>query len=196
MPTPFRAWNCASAPHRAYLSSQAVAAARDQLPVVTTELQHCFPGCYSVMHEIKQAQRRGEHLLAQSERVADSLVQDPELQAALHTRIDAARDDLLFTQFHDILSGTSTPSAWGAVRALQGRARIGAEEVVVEATRPWARRALPPRKRAADVVIIPTPRPGTAMSPRSLRSTSTSWGNRWLSDDAGRPIPGHAARAV
>ena len=33
------------------------------LPRVTTELQHCFPGCYSVMHDIKRAQRHGEQLL-------------------------------------------------------------------------------------------------------------------------------------
>ena len=44
----------------------AIAPHQDRLPVVTTELQHCFPGCYSVMHDIKSAQRHGEQLLIQA----------------------------------------------------------------------------------------------------------------------------------
>ncbi|HKF36593.1 MAG TPA: hypothetical protein VKB35_06785, partial [Ktedonobacteraceae bacterium] len=54
----------------------AVRASWDVLPVVTAdlELQHTFPGCYSVMHDIKQRQRATEHLLAQSERVIDAFV--------------------------------------------------------------------------------------------------------------------------
>ncbi|MER3486842.1 MAG: alpha-mannosidase, partial [Chloroflexota bacterium] len=116
---------------------------RDQLPVVTEELQHTFPGCYRVMHEIKQRQRYGEHLLDQAERAVEALAGNAaERQEAL-ARLDAAWEDLLFTEFHDILSGTSIPSAWEAVRAKQGRAWITGEEVTYDTTRRWARRALP-----------------------------------------------------
>ena len=62
----------------------AIAPHRDKLPVVTTELQHCFPGCYSVMHDIKCAQRHGEQLLVQAETAANALAADAaERDAAL-----------------------------------------------------------------------------------------------------------------
>ncbi len=50
--------------------------------VSRVELQHTFPGCYSVMHDIKSAQRHGEQLLVQAERAATALAAD-----------DAERDD-------------------------------------------------------------------------------------------------------
>src|SRR4029450_6994949 len=46
----------------------AIAPQRERGPVVTEELQHPFPGCYSVMHDVKQRQRHGEHLLDQAAR--------------------------------------------------------------------------------------------------------------------------------
>src|SRR5215211_9024690 len=97
-----------------------VAPHRGDLPVVEGELQHCFPGCYSVMHDIKQRQVRGEHLLDQSENIVRSFGEDG--QRRLNDRIDAAWEDLLFTKFHDILAGTSIPSSWESVRSMQGRA--------------------------------------------------------------------------
>jgi len=100
----------------------AIAPLREQLPVVTAELQHTFPGCYSVMHEVKQRQRRGEHLLDQTERVVAQVVAGDGARRDYQARLDAAWDDLLLTAFHDILAGTAIPSAWESVRALQGRA--------------------------------------------------------------------------
>ena len=58
--TPAGLHGCISPEHRA------------RLPRVATELQHTFPGCYSVMHDIKRAQRRGEELLDQAERAAEA----------------------------------------------------------------------------------------------------------------------------
>jgi len=96
----------------------AIAPLREQLPVVTAELQHTFPGCYSVMHEVKQRQRRGEHLLDQTERVVAHVVTDEVARRDYQARLDGAWDDLLLTAFHDILAGTAIPSAWESVRAL------------------------------------------------------------------------------
>ncbi len=76
------------------------------------------------MHEIKQRQSATEHLLAQSERVIETFVSHPDEQRALRSKLDAAWEDLLFTQFHDILAGASISPAYTAVRALQGRALI------------------------------------------------------------------------
>jgi alpha-mannosidase len=60
------------------------------LPRVDTELQHCFPGCYSVMHDIKAAQRHGEELLAQAEAAATALAADAAERDASLARLDVA----------------------------------------------------------------------------------------------------------
>ena len=168
---------------------EAIAAQRDCLPVVTAELQHCFPGCYSVMHDIKQGQRQGEQLLEQTERVVDAFVDGPEERQDYLTRLDAAWDDLLFTQFHDVLAGTSIPSAWTAVRALQGRARIAGEEIVLEASRRWARRCLPAVNAQQVVVLNPDEADFEGYVEAEPPLDFDLWNGRWLSDLDGQPIP-------
>jgi alpha-mannosidase len=165
-----------------------IAESREHLPVVTEELQHTFPGCYSVMHDIKQQQQRGEHLLDQAERIVEGFVDDEEERRELHARLDKAWDDLLFTEFHDILAGTSVPAAWDSVRAMQGRARITGEEVAVEVTRRWARRNLPPVDEQQIVVINPDDDPWEGMVETEPFLSFDAWGDRWLSDLEGRPI--------
>ncbi|MDP9351547.1 MAG: hypothetical protein M3P51_08420 [Chloroflexota bacterium] len=169
---------------------EAVAAKREVLPEVTEELQKTFPGCYSVMHDIKQAQIRGEHLLDQAERVVERWADEPERKTQYHSRLDSAWEDLLLTEFHDILAGTSIPSAWRSVRALQGRAWIDGEETVLEATRRWARSGLPPVAEHQQLVIL---NPDLAMCEGTLEAEPwldfDSWGGRWLSDLDGNPVP-------
>ncbi len=166
----------------------AIAESRDRLPLVTEELQHTFPGCYSVMHDIKQQQQRGEHLLDQCGRLIDALVDGEEERRDLHRRLDAAWDDLLFTEFHDVLAGTSVPAAWDSIRAMQGRARIAGEEVVVETTRRWARRKLPPLDDQQIVVINPDGDPWEGVVEAEPFISFDAWGNRWLSDLEGRSL--------
>jgi alpha-mannosidase len=160
----------------------------ETLPVVTEELQHTFPGCYSVMHDIKQQQQRGEHLLDQCGRLVEDFTDDKEERWELQRRLDRAWDDLLFTEFHDILSGTSVPAAWDSVRAMQGRARITGEEVAVEVTRRWARRTLPPINEQQIVVINPDDAPWEGFVETEPFLSFDAWRNRWLSDVKGRPI--------
>jgi alpha-mannosidase len=113
----------------------AIADKRDRLPLVTVELQHCFPGCYSVMHDIKQNQRLGEHLLSQAESLIQRFVDAPEERQTFECRLNTAWDDLLFTQFHDVLTGTSTPSAWGPSGPCRGGRASPARRL------PWRSRA-------------------------------------------------------
>ena len=167
----------------------AIADKRHLLPTVAWELQHTFPGCYSVMHDIKQAQRRTEHLLGQAERAARALAGDATEAQASSDRLDAAWEDLLFTQFHDILTGTSIPSAWGSVRAMQGRARIIGEEVLLHATRRWSYRALP-RVDAHQVMVLNTAeRPFSGFVEAEPYLDFDDWGTRWISDEAGTAVP-------
>jgi alpha-mannosidase len=139
------------------------------------------------MHDIKQQQQRGEHLLDQAERIVDGLAEEDK-KRELHARLDGAWDDLLFTEFHDILAGTSVPAAWDSVRAMQGRARIIGEEVTVEVTRRWARRALPPIDEQQIVVINPDDAPWEGFVETEPFLSFDAWGNRWLSDLEGKPI--------
>ncbi|NLH98260.1 MAG: alpha-mannosidase [Chthonomonadales bacterium] len=91
------------------------------LPVVNEELQYHARGCYAAESGIKRENRRVEHLLMAAERLCSvaSLetgrpYPDEELREAWRT--------LLFTQFHDILAGTSLPDAYVDARDAQGYA--------------------------------------------------------------------------
>jgi alpha-mannosidase len=162
---------------------------RDRMPVVTEELQHCFPGCYSVMHAIRQRQRYDEHLLDQCARTIDALVDDADERQALHRRVDSAWDDLLFTQFHDVLAGTAIPSSYASVRAMQGRAQITGEELIATLTRRWARKALPPISRQQVVLYNADEAPWVGMIETEPFLDFDRWGDRWISDREGNPIP-------
>ncbi len=166
----------------------AVAHERGRLPVVSEELQHTFPGCYCVMHDIKNAQRHGELLMEQAARAVERFADDAPYKQAQHERLERGWEDLLFTAFHDILPGTSIPSAWPAVRAKQGRARITAEEVIVETTRRWSYRALP-RVNEHQIVVLNTddaPLMGYAEAEPYL--DFDDWRGRWVSDLDGKPV--------
>jgi alpha-mannosidase len=167
----------------------AIADKRDLLPVVTTELQHTFPGCYSVMHDIKQAQRHGEHLLGQAEHAARVFAADEAERRDYLGRIDRAWEDLLFTQFHDILAGTSIPSAWGSVRAMQGRARIIGEEVLLDVTRRWSYREVPRAETQQIMVLNTAERPFAGFVEAEPYLDFDDWGTRWLSDEDGNAVP-------
>ncbi|MDP9350533.1 MAG: hypothetical protein M3P51_03185 [Chloroflexota bacterium] len=166
----------------------AVQAKHERLPLVTEELQRTFPGCYSVMHDIKQTQVRGEHLLEQGERVVEVLAADIPEAGELSARLVTAWKDLLFTEFHDILARTSIPSAWESVRASQGRARIIGEEVILEVTRRWARRSLPPVNQQQIVIINPDEAVWEGLIETEPFLDFDVWGRRWLSTPDGAPV--------
>ena len=160
-----------------------------ELPVVETELQHTFPGCYSVMQDVKRRQRRGELALAGAERAVEQLVEDGSERALALERLDAAWEDLLFCQFHDVLAGTSIPSSLEAVRDLQGRAAVGAEELLVEVSRRWAARHVPPAPFAQLVAVNADETAWSGLVEAEPSLDFEPWGERWLSDPAGRRLP-------
>ena len=164
-----------------------IAAQREQLPLVEVELQHVFPGCYSVMHDIKQQQRHGELLLERAEQAADAFAKGAERDALLQ-RVDQAWPDLLFTEFHDILSGTSIPSAWGGVRAMQGRAWIAGEEAIYDATRRWARQTLPGADFQQIAVVNPVREDWSGIVEAEPWLEFDIWDTRWLSTPDGQPL--------
>lgn len=161
---------------------------RAELPVVDWELQQVFPGCFSVMHEIKQRQRRTEHLLHQAEQTLTAFPPDEPARSRIEGKVSAGWDDILFTSFHDILAGTSIPSAWESVRAMQGRALLAAEESIHEITRLSSRKALPKAPHQQIVVANPGERDWTGWIETEPNLYFDRWRDRWLSDTAGNRV--------
>ena len=91
-----------------------IEAAKGELPVVRTELQHHARGCYSAYSEIKRLNRRAEVQLLNAESFE---VLASALTAYLPRReTGRAWLGLLFNQFHDILAGTSIEPAYDDAR--------------------------------------------------------------------------------
>jgi alpha-mannosidase len=168
---------------------EAIAGRHDALPLVEGELQHCFPGCYSAMGDIKRAQRQGEHLLDQAERAAVAFAADPVERSRHLGKIDTAWNDLLFTAFHDSVTGTATPEAWASCRAMQGRARIAAEEVLLDTTRLWSQRTLPPSREHRIVVVNTDDAPYDGLVECETWIDFDLWQNRFLATADGARVP-------
>src|SRR5699024_8456962 len=84
---------------------QAAESVREKLPVVDHELEYFAPGCYTTQSRIKRGNRRLEAALCDAESYA-SLANG---LASFQFRKGAFRkawQDVLFTHFHDIITGS------------------------------------------------------------------------------------------
>jgi len=84
---------------------QKAEAVRGQLPVVDHELNAIFTGCYTTQSRIKLANRRAEAGLLDSERMT-ALAHGALGTAFPAKRYEKAWQKVLFTHFHDILTGS------------------------------------------------------------------------------------------
>ena len=99
------------------------------LPTHTTELQHHARGCYSAISKVKRANRQCEENLLAAERIcllAEHLVGAPYPQGELQR----AWENVLFNQFHDILSGCCIKSAYDDAFYLYGEAMSITERAI------------------------------------------------------------------
>lgn len=96
------------------------------LACVQDDLQHHASGCYAVHSGLKQWNRQAEHELVAAEKfctAANLWVSQP-----YPVNFERAWKKVLFNQFHDILSGTSLPSAYKEVEMQMDEARSIAAE--------------------------------------------------------------------
>jgi len=122
-------------------------------PEVRGELQMHAIGCYSVVAPIKMLNRRVEGRLALAE-AASALAARHANAPYPAARLRALWLTLLFNQFHDILCGTSVPSATrDAVEALGGVAQ-GAEDALNTAVRRLAATIAPASDGAAATFVV------------------------------------------
>ena len=80
-------------------------AIRDQLPVLDHELNFLFPGCYTTQTRIKRGNRKSETVLTDAEAFM-SFAQIEAGKAFNKDRHSKAWQDVLYTHFHDILTGS------------------------------------------------------------------------------------------
>lgn len=110
-----------------------------EFPTVRDDLQHHASGCYSALSWIKKSNRKLEHLLLNSEKIAVLgylLVDRPYPKQ----EITSSWQTLLFTQFHDILAGTSIMEAYEEVKAMHGAIEDTANKIIGYNTQSIARK--------------------------------------------------------
>ena len=91
-----------------------------EYPEYIGDLQHHASGCYSVLSQVKRENRRAEELLVAAEgwsAIAKTTGKQPYPED-----FQEAWKGVLFNQFHDILAGTSIPSAYRDASYLYGQA--------------------------------------------------------------------------
>lgn len=155
-----------------------------EFPIVKDELQHHASGCYSALSWIKKSNRKLEHLLLNSEKIAvlglllaDRPYPKKELTSSWQT--------LLFTQFHDILAGTSIVEAYEEVKAMHGAVEDTANKIMVYTTQSIARK-IDTLGEGEPIVIFNT----TSFERRSPVEIEIPWREESLSivDEANSPI--------
>lgn len=129
-----------------------------ELPVVADELQYHARGCYSAHAGVKRGNRRVEHLLLAAERLATAA----HLLCGYRYPLEGLRqawETLLFTQFHDVLAGTSIPEAYEDARDMQGYAAWIGSRTLYEAGHALARAMRTEGPGSAMVLINTLPWP-------------------------------------
>lgn len=148
----------------------------ESLPVVTGELQHHAIGCYSVERGIKTRVRRAEHALRQAELVTKSELRD-----------DWQR--VCFNHFHDILGGTSIPSAYSQCYAQVDSAICHADETLHGELRKRLAE-LPDDANQRIVMLNASDAPFAGYTEHEIWTQWQDWQPTWRVLDANdRPIP-------
>lgn len=97
---------------------------RDKTPVVSEEMNFFAPGCYTTQSRIKRGNRRAEAAFYDTEALAALAEQSTDFRMAKNQMEEAWRD-VLFTHFHDILTGSCVQdSREHAMGLFQGAAAV------------------------------------------------------------------------
>lgn len=177
-----------------------VRALPDAWPVVRDELQHHARGCYSVLSRVKRENRRAEDALLRAERMAalGAAVAGSDAGTA---RLRRAWERVLFSQFHDVLAGTSIRDAYEDVWPLYDAAQEAAAAVLDGALGALGAR-LGVRDQGRPLMVWnPLPWERSDVARFDLRMTDWRqdfWGKRYpgqpiVTDAEGRRVPARLA---
>jgi alpha-mannosidase len=165
---------------------------RDDIPVHAGELQHHGPGCYTSHSGVKAWNRRAENELQRAEKWA-SVAAAVAGQAYPVAAFTEAWKLVLFNQFHDILAGTSIPSAYDDARDDYGRARSVAAEVLNESVQAVARRIDIPLREETFPLVVFNPHPWELTC--DVESEFGKAAGAALTDEQDRPVPVQTTRS-
>ena len=165
----------------------------DGIPVVRGELQQHAVGCYSVVSGIKRWNRRAEEHLALAERWA-AIAAREGMQPYPDVLSDAWRP-VLFSQYHDILAGTSIEPAYEDARSQIGEAVAVADRALTNAAQgiSWSVDTRGPA--GARPIVVFNPHAWETRRPVEIELGRHAEGGR-LFDDAGRELPYQEVRSL
>lgn len=105
---------------------------REQLPLVTKELNGIYTGCYTTQSRIKRGNRRAENALLNAEKLA--ALSGKEWKIPYREEVfEKAWRKVLFTHFHDILTGSCTQDSREYAMGLYQEAMAAANSVSAQA---------------------------------------------------------------
>ncbi len=104
----------------------------DQLPVVKEEMNYIFQGCYSTQSRIKRGNRKTENALLDAEHMSVMAGRLVSFPFAKKQMVDAWQN-VLFTHFHDIITGSCTPDSREYAMALYQKATATANTQIQNA---------------------------------------------------------------
>jgi alpha-mannosidase len=113
---------------------RAAESVRSRLPIVNHELNFIFPGCYTTQSRIKRGHRMSEAALLDAEAInalSTALTGAPYRNSAY----EKAWRKVLFTQFHDILTGSCVQDSREHAMGLFGEAQAAANSARMIAMR-------------------------------------------------------------
>ena len=167
----------------------AIDAYEGDLPVVTGELQQHAVGCYSVYRPIHVAVRWAEHLLRQAECLRDAHPQALESPEKTAEELADAWRQVCFAHFHDILGGTSIPSAYPIILDQVGGAKAKADDLLQIGLRRLYR-SLPDDASQRVVLLNASDQPYDGYVEFEPWLQFSGWKAGWgLVDAGGTPVP-------
>lgn len=176
-----------SSPNRFFASIEEKARwRRPSLPVVHDELQRHASGCYAAHSGIKRWNREAENRLLTAEKWA-AIAARATGQRYPHN-FEQAWKNVLFNQFHDILAGTSLPTAYEDAQHQHGEAMSIAARALNNAMQSLAWNVRIPHEEGVTPILVFNPHAW-----QSQTNVEIEFGklpeNPVLLDDEGRRLP-------
>lgn len=117
-------------------------------------LQPHAVGCYTTMTRVKAGNRMLENQLLAAEKAVSTMLANGIAKTYPHDRLEEAWKDLLFTQFHDALPGTSIQQVENDILRQQDRGLQHASDILMKAFFEGCGGQTPPRAGEQPILVF------------------------------------------
>lgn len=157
------------------------------LPVIHDDLQHHASGCYAAHSGVKRWNRRAENRLLFAEKYA-AIASWLTRQTYPKAEFDRAWKNILFNQFHDILSGTSIEAVYEDARSQYGESLAIADRAANYALQSISWKIHIDQEEAMRPIVVFNPHAWRSRPVVEVEVTgATERAKIW--DDSGKEIP-------